>query len=104
MRGHVVVCGYGAKGKNAVRALLLKGHPTDGVVVVDTDPRALAEAAEAGFVTVAGSGDPHRGAHGGDGRARRATSRPASNPDVPPAAGVRHEVTGATPSERGHHR
>jgi len=55
VRGHVVVCGYGAKGRNAVRALLLKGHPADQVVVVDTDPRALAEAAEAGFVTVTGS-------------------------------------------------
>jgi voltage-gated potassium channel len=55
VRGHVVVCGYGAKGRNAVRALLLKGHPSDGVVVVDTDRRALAAAAEAGFVTVAGS-------------------------------------------------
>src|SRR4051794_14259679 len=55
VRGHVVVCGYGAKGRNAVRALLLKGHPSEGVVVVDTDPRALAAAAEAGFVTVAGS-------------------------------------------------
>lgn len=54
VHGHVVVCGYGAKGRNAVRALLLKGHPKSGVVVVDTDPRALAEAAEAGLVTVSG--------------------------------------------------
>src|SRR4051812_12718334 len=51
---HVVVCGYGAKGRNAVRALLLKGHPKERVVVVDIDQRALAEAAEAGFVTVDG--------------------------------------------------
>ncbi len=55
VRDHVVVCGYGAKGRNAVRALLLKGHPSDRVVVVDTDARALAAAAEAGFVTVGGS-------------------------------------------------
>src|SRR3954463_10407116 len=51
---HVVVCGYGAKGRNAVRALLLKGHPRERIVVIDVDGRALAEAAEAGFVTVAG--------------------------------------------------
>jgi voltage-gated potassium channel len=55
VRNHVVVVGYGAKGRNAVRELLLKGHPQDGVVVVDTDRRALAAAAEAGFVTVDGS-------------------------------------------------
>src|SRR3954451_19106137 len=52
---HVVVCGYGAKGRNAVRALLLKGHPKDAVVVVDVERRGLEQAAEAGFVTVAGS-------------------------------------------------
>jgi voltage-gated potassium channel len=51
---HVVVCGYGAKGRNAIRALLLKGLPKERVVVVDLDQRALAEAAEAGFVTVDG--------------------------------------------------
>jgi voltage-gated potassium channel len=55
VRNHVVVVGYGAKGRNAVRELLLKGHPNDAVVVVDTDRRALAEAGEAGFVTVEGS-------------------------------------------------
>jgi voltage-gated potassium channel len=54
VKDHVVVCGYGAKGRNAVRALLLKGHPKEQVVVVDVDQRALAEAAEAGFVTVDG--------------------------------------------------
>src|ERR687886_980485 len=52
VRNHVVVVGFGAKGRNAVRELLVKGHPADAVVVVDTDRRALAAAAEAGFVTV----------------------------------------------------
>jgi voltage-gated potassium channel len=50
VKDHVVVCGYGAKGRNAARALL----PKERVVVVDIDQRALAEAAEAGFVTVDG--------------------------------------------------
>jgi voltage-gated potassium channel len=54
VKDHVVVCGYGAKGRNAARALLLKGYPKERVVVVDFDRRALAEAAEAGFVTVDG--------------------------------------------------
>jgi voltage-gated potassium channel len=56
VRDHVVVVGYGAKGRNAVRALLLKGHPKDRIVVVDSDRRTLAEAGQAGFVTVEGSG------------------------------------------------
>ena len=55
VRDHVVVVGYGAKGRNAVRELLVKGHPADRVVVVDTDRRSLAEAGQAGFVTVEGS-------------------------------------------------
>jgi voltage-gated potassium channel len=55
VRDHVVVVGYGAKGRNAVRELLLKGHPSDRIVVVDTDRRALAAAAEGGLVTVDGS-------------------------------------------------
>ncbi len=54
VRDHVVVVGYGAKGRNAVRELMLKGHRPDQVVVVDTDQRALDEAAQAGFVTVRG--------------------------------------------------
>ena len=55
LNDHIVVCGYGTKGRNAVRALLLKGHAREEIVVVDTDPRALAVAGGAGFVTVAGS-------------------------------------------------
>jgi voltage-gated potassium channel len=54
VQDHIVVCGYGAKGRNAVRALLLKGHPADRIVVVDVDQRALADAAQAGLVTVDG--------------------------------------------------
>jgi voltage-gated potassium channel len=56
VRDHVVVVGYGAKGRNAVRELQLKGIPKDRIVVVDTDHRSLAEAGQAGFVTVEGSG------------------------------------------------
>jgi voltage-gated potassium channel len=55
VRDHVVVVGYGAKGRNAVRELMLKGHQPDQIVVVDTDQRVLDEAARAGFVTVRGS-------------------------------------------------
>jgi voltage-gated potassium channel len=55
VKDHVVVFGYGTKGRSAVRALLLKGHPRDQIVVVEADPQGVAEATAAGFVTVAGS-------------------------------------------------
>jgi voltage-gated potassium channel len=55
VRDHVVVVGYGAKGRNAIRELLFEGHPKERIVVVDADRRALTEAAQAGFVTVEGS-------------------------------------------------
>jgi voltage-gated potassium channel len=54
MKDHVVVCGFGTKGRNAIRALTLKGCPPERIVVVDDDARALDQAAAAGFVTVGG--------------------------------------------------
>jgi voltage-gated potassium channel len=55
VRDHVVVLGYGTKGRNAIRALLLRGHPRDQVVVVESDPQAVAEATAAGLVVVNGT-------------------------------------------------
>ena len=55
VKDHVVVLGYGTKGRNAIRAMLLRGHPRDGIVVIDADPQAIAEANAAGFVAIAGS-------------------------------------------------
>ena len=55
VKDHVVVLGYGTKGRNAVRALLLRGHPLDQFVVVDPNPQAVADATAAGLVAVAGS-------------------------------------------------
>ncbi|MGY1707415.1 potassium channel family protein [Geodermatophilus sp. SYSU D00697] len=54
VRRHVVVCGYGTKGRNAVRALRQTGTPPDQVVVVDADPRAIEEANAAGYTGVVG--------------------------------------------------
>lgn len=55
LTGHTVVCGYGTKGRNAARALLLQGRPHDQIVVVDDDPQAVAAATAAGFVAVLGA-------------------------------------------------
>ena len=54
VRDHVVLCGYGTKGRSALRALQENGRLGE-VVVVDTDPRKLAEATAAGHVGVLGS-------------------------------------------------
>ncbi|HEY0641035.1 MAG TPA: potassium channel family protein [Pseudonocardiaceae bacterium] len=53
---HVVVVGYGTKGRSAVSALLGDGTPPETVVVVDNDPSSLDAASAQGLVTVHGSG------------------------------------------------
>lgn len=55
MKDHVVVLGYGTKGRNAVRALVLKGVSADRIVVVDSDPAAVTAATQAGSGAVLGS-------------------------------------------------
>lgn len=54
LHGHTVVCGYGTKGRNAARALLLQGRAPDQIVIVDADPQAVSAATAAGFVAVLG--------------------------------------------------
>jgi voltage-gated potassium channel len=53
---HVVVVGYGTKGRSAVAALLGDGVPPDSIVVVDTDTESLDAANSLGLVTVHGNG------------------------------------------------
>jgi len=55
VKDHIVVLGYGTKGRHAVRALLLRGHQHDQFVVVDPNPQAVADATATGLATVAGS-------------------------------------------------
>ena len=54
MRQHVVVCGYGTKGRSAIRALRANGTPDDRIVVVDPDFRAVEEANSAGLTGIVG--------------------------------------------------
>ena len=55
VRDHIIVCGYGSKGRSAVEALLGQGVGRDDVVVVDVDPERLREANRDGLVGVLGS-------------------------------------------------
>ncbi|MGH3913462.1 MAG: potassium channel family protein [Pseudonocardiaceae bacterium] len=53
---HVVVVGYGTKGRSAVSSLVTDDEEPVDVVVVDTDPSALKAATARGLVTVNGNG------------------------------------------------
>ncbi len=52
---HVVVCGYGAQGRSAVRSLRERDQPPEGIVVIDTDQRRVEEATVDGMHAVLGS-------------------------------------------------
>ena len=54
LRQHVVVCGYGTKGRSAVKSLQANGTPPDRIVVVDPDPRAIDEANSLGLTGIVG--------------------------------------------------
>ena len=55
LRNHTVVVGYGTKGKSSVAAMLADDVPASEIVVVDTDPKALASARTKNLVTVEGT-------------------------------------------------
>jgi voltage-gated potassium channel len=55
VRDHVVVVGFGTKGRSAVSAVLSDGTKPEHIVVVDTDQATLDAASALGLVTVHGS-------------------------------------------------
>jgi voltage-gated potassium channel len=66
LRHHVLVCGYGTKGRSAIKSLEAHGVPPDQIVVVDPDGRAIEEANSLGLhgiVGDAGRTDVLRRAH-----------------------------------------
>jgi voltage-gated potassium channel len=54
VRQHVIVCGYGTKGRSAIRSLQALGTPLDKIVVVDPEPRAVDEANSLGLTGIVG--------------------------------------------------
>ena len=54
LSGHVVVCGYGVKGRTIVAELLAHGQRPEAIVVIDPGEKAVAEAAARGLVALRG--------------------------------------------------
>ncbi len=54
VKDHIVICGYGATGHSAVADLLARGVDPDDILAVDTDEASLADANDAGIVTLHG--------------------------------------------------
>jgi voltage-gated potassium channel len=54
MDQHVVVVGYGTKGRSAIETLVNNGQSRDKIVVVDPDPAAVQEATNDGLTVVVG--------------------------------------------------
>jgi voltage-gated potassium channel len=56
MEGHIVVIGYGTKGRSAVDTLLNDGASKESIVIVDPSKRALADAEADGIAAIAADG------------------------------------------------
>jgi len=55
VKDHVVVCGYGTKGRSAIRALRQTGLDSSQIVVIETAHEAIEAASAAGLATIHGS-------------------------------------------------
>jgi voltage-gated potassium channel len=54
LHDHVVIVGFGTKGRSAAKTLIGRGVPQSGIVVVDPSPKVVQSAADEGFVAVSG--------------------------------------------------
>jgi voltage-gated potassium channel len=54
VRDHVIVCGYGVKGRAAIEQILGQGVEAGGIVVIDDSPGAVAHANADGYAAVLG--------------------------------------------------
>lgn len=54
LHNHVIVCGYGATGKAAVRELLLQGTPANQIVILDNSEQALLDTSKLEVAVVRG--------------------------------------------------
>jgi voltage-gated potassium channel len=54
LNDHIIVCGFGTKGRAAIETLLARGTEREAIVVIDTDPDAVEDATRAGFAAIHG--------------------------------------------------
>lgn len=55
LKDHVIICGFGVKGRSALTTLLAKGVDRDSIVVIDENADARQRATEMGLTAIAGS-------------------------------------------------
>jgi len=55
LKDHTIVCGYGVKGRSAVRTLFGKGMSAERIVAIEPNPQSRARATADGIAVVAGS-------------------------------------------------
>ena len=55
LNDHIIICGFGVKGRSALRTLLDKGADPEDVVVIDEDGVAREQATAAGLTVICGS-------------------------------------------------
>jgi voltage-gated potassium channel len=63
LRDHVIICGFGTKGRAAATTLLGHGYKPDQIVVVDEDAAARSKATSMGLGAVAGSATTQHALH-----------------------------------------
>jgi voltage-gated potassium channel len=66
LKDHTIVCGYGTKGRSAIRTLLAQGAKPSEIAVIETDRDARAEATEAGLGVVVGNAAEQHILHAAD--------------------------------------
>ncbi len=54
LKDHVVICGYGVKGRAIVCELVAHGHERENIVIIDPNEEAVAAAAREGLVALRG--------------------------------------------------
>lgn len=54
MHDHIIICGFGTKGRAAAEALVGRGHPVDGIVVVEEKEHVATQAQAEGYAVVVG--------------------------------------------------
>jgi voltage-gated potassium channel len=55
LKDHIIICGFGVKGRSALKTLLAQGTSRDRIVVIEQDPDGRADATASGLTAVSGN-------------------------------------------------